>query len=185
MFPMHDHAAMESWYAQREARDFDSPGPPSVVAARDPLTGRLAGYARWLVPSAGRDSGGELKVDDMIPIAPPAGTDVDFLRSYYAMMLDGSKPHMDMARDWTVTFFAVHPDFEGRGYGGALMRHVLAEADQAGVNVFLIATDAGKRLYEKNGFSDVGELPIHLPNDKGVVTRHHMIRKAKHSPSVS
>lgn len=48
----------------------------------------------------------------------------------------------------------------GRGLGGGLMTHVLADAD--GATVFLNATEYGRPLYEKLGFVQVGTTYTHV-----------------------
>jgi predicted N-acetyltransferase YhbS len=49
----------------------------------------------------------------------------------------------------------VLPAYQRRGLGQRLMEQVLLDADRDGAQAFLLATDAGKRLYTKSGFVDL------------------------------
>jgi GNAT superfamily N-acetyltransferase len=55
----------------------------------------------------------------------------------------------------------IEPEFQGRGFGSALMQPVLSRCDQEGVPAYL---ESSKRrnvaLYERHGFKVVEELPI-------------------------
>ncbi|RZQ60443.1 GNAT family N-acetyltransferase [Amycolatopsis suaedae] len=58
----------------------------------------------------------------------------------------------------------VHPDHRGRGLGGAVLRHRLAEADSRGEPVYLEASSTRNRpLYERHGFVQTGD-PIQFPD---------------------
>ena len=48
-----------------------------------------------------------------------------------------------------------------------LLQDILAEADEAGVEVYLEATDTAKPLYEKHGFEAITELKFN-PGDYGI-----------------
>jgi [ribosomal protein S18]-alanine N-acetyltransferase len=55
---------------------------------------------------------------------------------------------------------AVRPDCRGRGYGSALLRHVLAAGEQNGATRALLevrrSNDVARRLYEHHGFRVAG-----------------------------
>ena len=54
--------------------------------------------------------------------------------------LAGAERHGDA---WLVRSLVVHPEFQGRGHGRALLEAVLTEASRAGAReVFLLTTDA-------------------------------------------
>lgn len=53
---------------------------------------------------------------------------------------------------------ATAPAHQHHGAGTLLLRRILAAADEAGVEVYLEATDSAKRLYERHGFQEVTEL---------------------------
>ena len=53
---------------------------------------------------------------------------------------------------------ATEPRHQHNGAGTMLLEEILAEADDAGVEVYLEATDTAKPLYEKHGFVEITEL---------------------------
>jgi GNAT superfamily N-acetyltransferase len=56
-------------------------------------------------------------------------------------------------------FLGVRPARQGRGYGSALLRAVLDDADRTGAPAYLEATSADNcRLYRRHGFRVIGEL---------------------------
>ena len=59
---------------------------------------------------------------------------------------------------------AVHPDHQRRGYGQAILNALLSRAKQFGYQVIHLDTTtlqtAAQRLYEKNGFNEIGRKQI-------------------------
>lgn len=53
---------------------------------------------------------------------------------------------------------ATAPQHQHQGAGTMLLGEILSEADEAGVEVYLEATDTAKPLYEKHGFKAITEL---------------------------
>lgn len=53
---------------------------------------------------------------------------------------------------------ATQPTYQHHGAGTMLLEDILTEADEAGVECYLEATDTAKPLYEKHGFEMVNEL---------------------------
>ena len=53
---------------------------------------------------------------------------------------------------------ATQPAYQHHGAGTMLLLNILAEADEAGVECYLEATDTAKPLYERHGFVTVNEL---------------------------
>jgi GNAT superfamily N-acetyltransferase len=60
----------------------------------------------------------------------------------------------------TLAKMVVAPEFQGQGLARRLLDELLAEPAARGIPVGLCATDLGRPLYEKNGFSVSGELMI-------------------------
>jgi ribosomal protein S18 acetylase RimI-like enzyme len=62
---------------------------------------------------------------------------------------------------WFLQFLGVDPAHQGRGYGSALLRTVLDEADRAGEAAYLEATSERNRaLYERHGFTCTADLVL-------------------------
>jgi GNAT superfamily N-acetyltransferase len=62
---------------------------------------------------------------------------------------------------------ATEPKHQHNGAGTMLLEEILAEADDAGVEVYLEATDTAKPLYAKHGFEEITELRFD-PSQYGV-----------------
>lgn len=57
-----------------------------------------------------------------------------------------------------IGMLATEPWHQHHGAGTMLLEEILAEADEAGVQVYLEATDTAKPLYERHGFKAITEL---------------------------
>ncbi|KAL5521003.1 hypothetical protein ACEPAG_8925 [Sanghuangporus baumii] len=57
-----------------------------------------------------------------------------------------------------MNLFHVHPAFQGRGIGSALLAHCTSIFDTLGTPIMLEASAAGVRLYEKHGFVKVDSI---------------------------
>ncbi|NIJ14158.1 ribosomal-protein-alanine N-acetyltransferase [Saccharomonospora amisosensis] len=82
-------------------------------------------------------------------------TDDDQLAGYAGLAMVGTPG------DWeaSVHTIGVHPDFQGQGIGTALLRALLARADELHALVTLEVrtdNDSAIRLYERHGFSRIG-----------------------------
>jgi ribosomal protein S18 acetylase RimI-like enzyme len=55
---------------------------------------------------------------------------------------------------------AVHPDYQGRGIGGKLLARICSLADDSCQDVYLEATPAGLKLYQKAGFEGLGRMTL-------------------------
>jgi len=70
---------------------------------------------------------------------------------------------------------AVDPECQGQGVGKRLLEADCKLADQAGQDIYLESTTAGKRLYESAGFEPLGEEKVL----DGTVAISPMLRKPK------
>ena len=60
---------------------------------------------------------------------------------------------------WYLPFIGVDPVKQGSGYGSALLKHTLKNADRDKLPAYLEATSPGsRRLYERHGFEALGEI---------------------------
>jgi len=75
-------------------------------------------------------------------------------------MFEATHPHEP---NWYLNFVAVDPAHQGQGHGSALLRRVLAVADERGEPAYLDATSSQNRaVYERHGFRVIAE--NELPN---------------------
>ena len=66
-------------------------------------------------------------------------------------------PHDD--DHWYLLAIGVRPELQGRGLGGVLLAHTLAQLDERGDAAYLEATSPrSRRLYERFGFEATGEV---------------------------
>lgn len=73
---------------------------------------------------------------------------------------------------WYIYVLGVDPSFAGRGYGGALLRHVTAQADAASAPAHLETTNPKNlSLYRKFGFEVTEEIVIGEAPPAWVMTR--------------
>jgi GNAT superfamily N-acetyltransferase len=81
----------------------------------------------------------------------------------------------------TVHIFATHPAHRRKGHGAMLLQHILTQADEYRLEVYLEASEEGKLLYEKFGFQLISEKDFHLEKYGGFGTDRNtiMIRPAK------
>lgn len=66
------------------------------------------------------------------------------------------------------------PEYRGRGVGAALLERGCEMAEEDGVPVYLISTNAGRNLYERRGFGVLGECEV--GDGEGVLDRKIVMR---------
>jgi ribosomal protein S18 acetylase RimI-like enzyme len=87
------------------------------------------------------------------------------LLTAYAANLDGQAASccatLQCGSDCHVTLVATVPEARGRGLAGTLLRHALADARERGLETSsLVATKAGRPLYERLGYRGVGAVEM-------------------------
>ena len=93
-----------------------------------------------------------------------AGLPADAL-TVYSADLDGKPASclvtLECGSDCHVTLVATLPEARGRGLAGALLGHALADARERGLETSsLVATKAGRPLYERLGYRGVGAVEM-------------------------
>ena len=117
-----------------------------------------AGGALWLPP--GRELVPEEEAEAFGQrIVEVSGTEADQARMAEVLeLLESNHPHEP---HWYLNFVGVAPASQGHGFGSALLRAVLDQADAAGQAAYLEATSPdNRRLYERHGFRVTQELTV-------------------------
>lgn len=83
------------------------------------------------------------------------------LRAFVSMdRIERRHPHEP---HWCLQAIGTAPDFQGKGYGGVLLRHRLAQIDAHGLPAYLeVSKESNVPLYASFGFVQTGE--IKMPN---------------------
>ncbi|HVE68616.1 MAG TPA: GNAT family N-acetyltransferase [Solirubrobacteraceae bacterium] len=113
------------------------------------VTEHDAGAAVWMPPGTAKTGTWEdLRL--MPPTIRSAGRDsVRLLRLLSAF----DKKHPHEREHWYLPFVGVTPEYQGRGFGAALLRRVLDRCDADGTPAYLEASAPRNRaLYERHGF---------------------------------
>lgn len=95
------------------------------------------------------------------------------LRSYF---LDSSETDRCAGMDDT----SVREDHQRKGVGSLMLAWGAKKADEMNVECFVEATDAGRQLYEKFGFTTLTKILVDVEN--GTKERHEMIQKLIPAP---
>jgi len=77
------------------------------------------------------------------------------------LTLQGMEQSHPQEPHWYLPVIGVEPNAQGRGLGGALMRHAVARCDQEGSLAYLESTNPRNiSLYERHGFEAIGEIEV-------------------------
>jgi len=117
--------------------------------------GELAGGAVWLPPGHRQPD-----LREKVQAAPSyaralAATWMRAAR--YGRALDGARPKEP---HWYLKAVGVDPAWQGRGVAGLLLRSRLQRCDAGGQPAYLEVSPAGITLYERFGFSRIGDLDM-------------------------
>ncbi|KAJ7189007.1 hypothetical protein C8R46DRAFT_1341629 [Mycena filopes] len=141
-------------------RDLLAAGTNRIVKASIPNdndSSTVAGVAVWVL-----FDGGKPQLEDGVVPVPPrertkeedeealVGVDVEIRKQIGVTSSQTRNEAMGNSRYWYLSFMAVHPKYQKRGVGQALLRWGLDQADAEELEVYLESSDEGLRLYEKN-----------------------------------
>lgn len=132
--------------------------------------GRVAAFARWRIPDRlrhrmapgvrlySREESGLPPADDAAAVMPPP--DGAHAESYYAFFegITAAEVKWDAAHKLNLSLLCTHPFYQGQGLAAALLKPMLAIADEEGVACYLDALENATTFYEKLGFKKVDEL---------------------------
>lgn len=119
-------------------------------------TDRLAGGAMWMPPGAWQTT----LLEDLRALPAVIGMarrdTVRLLRLLSTM--EKAHPH---DHHYYLPVIGVRTEWQGRGFGAALLRPVLERCDREGAPAYLEATSPRNRaMYERHGFAVTGELRV-------------------------
>ncbi|KAK4508406.1 hypothetical protein PRZ48_002144 [Zasmidium cellare] len=104
----------------------------------------------------------ELKTYSYEELASPADIgheeDPQMNRDWFALNEQLRRDYMGTKQHMYISMVATEPRYQHHGAGTMLLEDILAEADTAGLECYLEATDTAKPLYERHGFVTVNEL---------------------------
>ncbi|KAH8890612.1 acyl-CoA N-acyltransferase [Thozetella sp. PMI_491] len=137
--------------------------------AVDPDTGKLLGYARWILPATCNQAPDgqiawaeaqqpEVTEEERKKIAEVAnsawwkprnvGSVGDRNASITGRIL-AQKPYIELE------YLAVHPENHRKGIATALVKSGIQAADKLGVDIFVLAKDTARPVYERLGFKEI------------------------------
>ena len=117
------------------------------------VTTDFCGAGLWLPPGVHPDS--EVLEKTFRDTAKPERLD-DLLATFEKM--DEWHPE---ERHWYLPMIGVEPNSQGRGLGGALMRHAIARSDEDEALAYLESSNPRNiSLYERHGFEVMGKIQI-------------------------
>ncbi|KAK2735543.1 GNAT family [Colletotrichum kahawae] len=133
--------------------------------AVDPATGALVGYARWELPAAKTTSGPDgsrrpewaaaqipdVSAEERKALKDEGGRGVasTMRASRVKERILAEKPYLSL------DYLAVHPENKGKGIATALVESGMRQAEKIGIDVFILAFQAGLGLYLRLGFKEV------------------------------
>ncbi|KAH7393359.1 acetyltransferase [Cadophora sp. MPI-SDFR-AT-0126] len=135
--------------------------------AIDGISGRILGYARWSLPSSHtRDIEGKPVWEEaVVPVVgedqereiKKVAADVVWDPNQESDVLLGELRSIETEIEergvWMrLEYLAVHPDFQGKGIGTALVESGMREAEKLGLGIFIVAMPSGMGVYEHLGF---------------------------------
>ncbi|PKX91443.1 GNAT family N-acetyltransferase [Aspergillus novofumigatus IBT 16806] len=159
--------ACRQWRAARKTSSFHSDGTALMVAIDDALQGQIVGFALWDVPVPA-DAGGcaprQPQEQEPEPAAQAhAGLDQSALAEMRRILAEDARAHFgdEMKRTvWHLDYIAVDPRHRRRGIGKMLLQWGVERADAEKRDCYLVATPAGRPLYEAAGFTELATLLI-------------------------
>ncbi|EMC94712.1 hypothetical protein BAUCODRAFT_149820 [Baudoinia panamericana UAMH 10762] len=79
-------------------------------------------------------------------------------RDWFALNERMRRSYVGLTKHCYIAMLATEPCYQHNGAGTMLLKTMLSEADDAGIEVYLEGTDTAKALYEKHGFVAVNEI---------------------------
>ncbi|KKP07324.1 acetyltransferase [Trichoderma harzianum] len=141
--------------------------------AIDPQTGRLVGYARWVLPdSYATTADGEPTWPEALGpvVSPEEAEEIKRIAEATPLNANNETDHLDnnvtkMKNEvlegktyFVLEYLAVHPENQGKGIATLLVQSGMKEAEKLGLDIFVLAFRYGWGVYGRLGFSVEREL---------------------------
>jgi ribosomal protein S18 acetylase RimI-like enzyme len=122
---------------------------------------RLEGIAVWL-PSEGIDMTLRRAIRaGSLPLVFRMGREASNRMRYFGEHMESLHKKLVPRRHWYLQVIGVAPESQGRGYGGRLMKPMLARADREGLPCYLETQNENNvALYRHHGFEVIKELVV-------------------------
>ncbi|EHK50387.1 hypothetical protein TRIATDRAFT_44213 [Trichoderma atroviride IMI 206040] len=161
---------MTKRYPRRLISDPETSRHQKVV---DPETGRLLGYARWVLPESYTvlANGEPVWPEAMAPaVSPEEEAEIKRVAAATQFNPDNATDPLDeevriikekiMARKpyLCLDYLAVHPENKGKGVATLLVESGMKEAERLGLDIFILACKSAWGLYSRLGFRVEEEL---------------------------
>lgn len=156
-------------------RDHSVPGSPTIATAK---------WAHVPAKSASDFEAEEAKAakSRKEDSTRPSSVRHDRLEKFRIAQRDGKWTHLAGRSHFYLHVLAVKPEYQRRGLGALLLSWGLQKADALGLESYLEASSAGKKLYETHGFEVRGLLDWDATRFEGVkypFTNYAMVRPAQ------
>ncbi|KAI5115838.1 hypothetical protein M0805_009601 [Coniferiporia weirii] len=110
-------------------------------------------------------------------LGEPTGVNVELRILAKAAMKKGREEYSRVRDCYIINLLFVHPHFERRGVGSALLAHCTALADAAHMPLYLEATGPGAPLYAVRGFETISVLRLEYRDE--IIELPIMVREPK------
>lgn len=137
-----------------------------IITAKDPISGDLAGVAKFEVirhPPRTREEMDKKyaeAVQSRQKEPPVAGVNEALDRAFFKVTMYSEMETMAGVPYLILNILAIRPSWQRRGVGTTLLKYVLQRADNLDLAVYLDSGVSGKALYERFGFRVVGDMPL-------------------------
>ncbi|CAG8309875.1 unnamed protein product [Penicillium nalgiovense] len=143
-----------------------------VLKIHDPVSGELATYSRWQFPASFGPSLVPLSekaaflAKDPIPHAPQQMNKGVF--NAFKRLLEDSRKRYTTENDIILNLLATLPEYQGRGFGSAVLKWGMEKADASQSRIFLEGTPEGVPIYLKHGWKILEEVVMDYTQFGGV-----------------
>ncbi|OQE13764.1 hypothetical protein PENFLA_c043G02684 [Penicillium flavigenum] len=143
-----------------------------VLKIHDPVSGELATYSRWQFPASFGPSLVPLSekaaflAKDPIPHAPQQMNKGVF--NAFKKLLEESRKRYTTENDIILDLLATLPEYQGRGFGSAVLKWGMEKADASQSRIFLEGTPEGVPVYLKHGWKILEEVVMDYTQFGGV-----------------